>query len=92
MTFEELNKYAEINADVCQENDYIPSSLFDEYGVNRGLRDLNFVYEMLGIPVELYTAVFAIARIAGWSAHRIEELTNRGKIIRPAYRSVMEEL
>ncbi len=51
-----------------------------------------FVYEMLGIPVELYTAVFAIARIAGWSAHRIEELTNRGKIIRPAYRSVMEEL
>lgn len=51
-----------------------------------------FVYEMLGIPVELYTAVFAIARIAGWGAHRIEELTNRGKIIRPAYRSVMEEL
>ena len=51
-----------------------------------------FVYEMLGIPVELYTAVFAIARIVGWSAHRIEELTNRGKIIRPAYRSVMEEL
>ena len=48
MTFEELNKYAEINADVCQENDYIPSSLFDEYGVNRGLRDLKMSMESTG--------------------------------------------
>ena len=47
-----------------------------------------FVYEMLGIPMELYTPIFAIARIAGWSAHRIEELTNSNKIIRPAYRPV----
>ena len=50
-----------------------------------------FVYEMLGIPVELYTAIFAIARIVGWSAHRIEEIICAGKIIRPAYMSVMEE-
>ncbi len=44
-----------------------------------------FVYQMLGLPVELYTPVFAIARMSGWSAHRIEELLNMGKIIRPAY-------
>lgn len=48
-----------------------------------------FVYEMLGLPEELYTPVFAISRIAGWSAHRMEELINAGKIIRPAYKSVM---
>ena len=50
-----------------------------------------FVYEMLGIPMELYTAIFAIARIVGWSAHRIEELICVDKIIRPAYMSVMVE-
>ena len=49
-----------------------------------------FVYDMLNIPTELYTPIFAVARIAGWSAHRIEELTNEGKIIRPAYKSVGE--
>jgi len=47
-----------------------------------------FVYRMLGLPPELYTPLFAIARIAGWSAHRIEELINAGKIIRPAYKNV----
>ncbi len=47
-----------------------------------------FVYEMLGLPHELYTPLFAIARIAGWSAHRIEELVNASKIIRPAYMAV----
>ncbi len=47
-----------------------------------------FVYRMLEIPHELYTPIFAIARIAGWSAHRIEEIVNSGKIIRPAYKSV----
>lgn len=50
-----------------------------------------FVYEMLGIPVELYTPIFAIARIVGWSAHRIEEIIGMNKIIRPAYKSVMKE-
>ncbi|MBR2524248.1 MAG: citrate/2-methylcitrate synthase [Clostridiales bacterium] len=47
-----------------------------------------FVYSMLGLPVELFTPLFAIARIAGWSAHRIEEINNAGKIIRPAYMCV----
>lgn len=47
-----------------------------------------FVYSMLNLPQELYTPIFAIARIAGWSAHRIEELINAGKIIRPAYKNV----
>ena len=47
-----------------------------------------FVYSMLDLPMELYTPIFAISRIAGWSAHRIEELINAGKIIRPAYRNV----
>ena len=47
-----------------------------------------FVYDMLGIPVELYTPIFAVARIVGWSAHRIEELINVDKIIRPAYKSL----
>jgi citrate synthase len=51
-----------------------------------------FVYDMLGIPVELYTPLFATARIVGWSAHRIEELVGGGKIVRPAYMSVMEEI
>jgi citrate synthase len=49
-----------------------------------------FVYSMLDLPPELFTPIFAIARISGWSAHRIEELLNAGKIIRPAYRSVSE--
>jgi citrate synthase len=47
-----------------------------------------FVYEMLEIPQDLFTPLFAIARIAGWSAHRIEELINLGRIIRPAYKDV----
>lgn len=50
-----------------------------------------FVYHMLGLPLELYTPIFAIARIAGWSAHRLEELANNGKIIRPAYRPIGED-
>ena len=48
-----------------------------------------FVYHMLGLPTELYTPMFAVARVAGWSAHRLEELINMGKIIRPAYVSVL---
>lgn len=47
-----------------------------------------FVYDMLGLPLELFTPIFAIARVAGWSAHRIEELMNSGKIVRPAYKNV----
>lgn len=50
-----------------------------------------FVYSMLNLPLELYTPIFAIARTVGWSAHRIEELANNGKIIRPAYLSISEK-
>ena len=50
-----------------------------------------FVYHMLGLPLELYTPIFAIARITGWSAHRMEELANNGKIIRPAYKPIGED-
>lgn len=50
-----------------------------------------FVYEMLGIPRELFTPLFAIARIVGWSAHRIEELVTMDKIIRPAYKSLVTQ-
>lgn len=49
------------------------------------------IYKMLGLPDELYTPIFAVARIAGWSAHRIEEIQNAGKIIRPAYISVIDD-
>ena len=49
-----------------------------------------FVYDMLDLPRELYTPFFAVARIAGWSAHRMEEITNGGKIIRPGYQAVAE--
>jgi citrate synthase len=50
-----------------------------------------FVYQMLNIPEELFTPLFAVSRIVGWSAHRLEEIVNNGKIIRPAYRSVAKK-
>lgn len=50
-----------------------------------------FAYKMLDLPMELYTPIFAIARIVGWSAHRLEELVNNGKIIRPAYKPICPE-
>jgi len=50
-----------------------------------------FVYRMLDIPIELYTPLFAVARIVGWSAHRMEEIVSAGKIIRPAYKSVAKK-
>ncbi len=50
-----------------------------------------FVYDMLDLPAELYTPIFAIARISGWAAHRLEELANNGKIIRPAYKPIGEK-
>ena len=50
------------------------------------------MYEMIGLPQEIYTPLFAMARIVGWTAHRIEELNFDGKrIIRPAYKNVLEE-
>lgn len=50
-----------------------------------------FVYSMLDLPTELFTPIFAVGRMVGWSAHRIEELVNNGKIIRPAYKAVQEQ-
>lgn len=50
-----------------------------------------FAYKMMGLPLELYTPLFAISRISGWSAHRMEELINAGKIIRPSYKSISED-
>ena len=49
-----------------------------------------FVYSMLDLPIELYTPIFAASRVSGWSAHRIEEIINAGKIIRPSYKNVGE--
>ena len=51
-----------------------------------------FVYRMLGLPEELFTPIFAVARVAGWSAHRMEEIINTGKIIRPAYKAVKDRV
>ena len=51
-----------------------------------------FVYSMLGIPEDMYTPIFAMARLAGWAAHRMEELYGNARLIRPAYNSFMEEL
>ena len=70
-----------------------PQVIADERKIYKGVSAnidfySGFVYGMLTLPTELYTPIFAISRIAGWSAHRIEELINAGKIIRPAYKSV----
>ncbi|MGE4549477.1 MAG: citrate/2-methylcitrate synthase [Intestinibacillus sp.] len=67
-----------------------PEVIADERRIYKGVSAnvdfySGFVYHMLDLPLELYTPIFAIARIAGWSAHRIEELINMGKIIRPSY-------
>lgn len=50
-----------------------------------------FVYKALDIPKELFTPIFAVARISGWCAHRIEELVSDGKIIRPAYKNIVDK-
>jgi citrate synthase len=70
-----------------------PQVIADERKIYKGVSAnvdfySGFVYRMLNIPIELYTPIFAVSRIAGWSAHRIEELINANKIIRPAYKAV----
>ena len=65
-----------------KQNDKIVCANVDFYS--------GYVYSMLGIPPELFTPIFAAARIAGWSAHRIEELVSGGRIIRPAYKCVQK--
>ena len=73
-----------------------PAVIADERRIYKGVSAnvdfySGFVYSMLDLPLELYTPMFAVARIVGWSAHRLEELINVDKIIRPAYRSVSEK-
>ena len=73
-----------------------PKVIADERKIYKGVSAnvdfySGFVYSMLDIPLELYTPIFAMARIVGWSAHHIEELVNADKIIRPAYKSIMVE-
>ena len=70
----------ELFAAICH-NDKVMCANVDMYS--------GFVYKMLNIPPELYTPIFAISRIAGWCAHRIEEITVNKRIIRPAYKSVI---
>ena len=70
-----------------------PQVIADERKIYKGVSPnvdfySGFVYRMLGLPLELYTPIFAIARIAGWSAHRLEEISYNGRIMRPAYMSV----
>ena len=72
-----------ISADLLQKNRHVLKPVCANVDFYSG-----FVYTMLGIPREMFTPLFAISRIAGWSAHRLEELVNKGKIIRPAYKYV----
>ncbi|MDR2659038.1 MAG: citrate/2-methylcitrate synthase [Spirochaetaceae bacterium] len=72
-----------------------PSLVYEIHGTKKGICanvDLysGFVYKMLGIPPELYTPLFAVSRIAGWCAHRLEEIITGRRIIRPAYKCVQE--
>ncbi len=79
------NKVAELATQVISEKRKIYKGVSPNIDFYSG-----FAYSMLELPDELYTPMFATARIAGWSAHRIEELINTNKIIRPAYKSVSE--
>jgi len=86
---EEFNLYCSVER--------LAPQIFSE--VNKDVRTIvanvdfysGFVYRMLNIPIELYTPIFAMSRVAGWCAHRIEELVNSGKLIRPAYKSIIEK-
>ncbi len=84
--FELYNKIAELAPKVIGEKRRIYKGVSPNIDFYSG-----FVYSMLDLPEELYTPLFAIARVAGWSAHRIEELINTNKIIRPAYKAVAPE-
>jgi len=81
--FELYTKIAELAPEVIAEKRKIYKGVSPNIDFYSG-----FVYSMLDLPEELYTPIFAIARVAGWSAHRIEELINANKIIRPAYKSI----
>ncbi len=85
---EEMGLYQKIE-------DIAPKVIADKRRIYKGVSPnvdfySGFVYEMLGIPREMFTPLFAIARISGWCAHRLEEMVSNGKIIRPAYLNVDE--
>ena len=84
--FELYERVAELAPRIINERRNIHKAVSPNVDFYSGL-----VYRMLGIPEELFTPLFAMARIAGWSAHRLEEIQNAGKIIRPAYIGVKEE-
>ena len=79
--FRLFDKVERLAADVIKEKRKIYKGVSANVDFYSG-----FVYRMLDLPMELFTPIFAIARISGWSAHRMEELVNAGKIIRPAYK------
>ncbi len=81
--FELYNRVEEISANLIASKRKIYKAVSANVDFYSGM-----VYSMLRIPIELFTPIFAISRISGWSAHRIEELVNEGKIIRPAYKYV----
>ena len=89
-----VEKHREEDYNLCDRVERLaPEVIAEERHIYKGVSAnvdyySGFVYQMMGLPMELYTPIFAMARIVGWSAHRIEELANNGKIIRPAYRSV----
>ena len=89
-----VEKHREEDYNLCDRVERLaPEVIAEERHIYKGVSAnvdyySGFVYQMMGLPIELYTPIFAMARIVGWSAHRIEELANNGKIIRPAYRSV----
>ncbi len=79
----------------CKVEELAPQIIMQERNIYKGVSAnidfySGFVYNMLNLPPELYTPIFAIARISGWAAHRLEELNNSGKIIRPAYKAVCD--
>lgn len=89
-----VEKHREEDYNLCDRVERLaPEVIAEERHIYKGVSAnvdyySGFVYQMMDLPIELYTPIFAMARIVGWSAHRIEELANNGKIIRPAYRSV----
>ena len=81
--FELYDRVEKVAADLLMRRSHVMKPICANVDFYSGL-----IYTMLGIPEELFTPVFAISRISGWSAHRLEELVNKGKIIRPAYKYV----
>ena len=85
--FDLLQKVEELGIPLVQERRHSDTPMCANVDMYSG-----FVYKMLGLPKSLYTPLFATARIVGWMAHRLEEVTTGGKIIRPAYKPVAKNI